>query len=178
MCQSPVLSRDQLLALQDNSPEAGEYNIADHLPGPLNDTERYADKYEILKEYQEDRAIGRNHLRWLEYQQRYGKQGLNSNFVLPIISPEVGKEPVINQQIFLCHVGDCARIAKAHVRKQPNFTPAFQGSVISTTDNDHWRKQREYLTGPFMPTSSLSHIFDTRCVKFDLPFKLQSQYEH
>jgi len=91
----------------------------------------------------------------------HGTQGLDSNIVIPVMMDGLDEEvPFIDNMVFLNHHEDCARIAKAHVKKAPNFSVIMAGSVISTTDNDHWRKQRSYLTGAFMPTSSLAHIFD------------------
>jgi hypothetical protein len=86
---------------------------------------------------------------------------LNSNFVLPTIMTDVDKDlPEFTNIVMLNDADDCARIARAHVKKAPNFTPILASSVISTTDNTHWRKERESLTTAFMPNSSLSHVFD------------------
>lgn len=54
-------------------------------------------------------------------------------------------------QVVLAHPDDCQRIAKAHIRKQSNFTPFLFQSIIATTNNEHWRTQREHLNGVFLP---------------------------
>ena len=54
---------------------------------------------------------------------------------------------------------DCERIARHHIKKQPNFSTQFFESVISTTDDAHWKKQRAHLVEAFLPASSLKQIF-------------------
>lgn len=104
---------------------------------------------------------GANHLKWSEWQLEFGSQGLDSNIVIPVMMDSLEEElPYMTNMVMLNNHNDCQRIAKTHVKKAPNFSVIMAGSVISTTDNDHWRKQRSYLTGAFMPTSSLAHIFD------------------
>ena len=50
------------------------------------------------------------------------------------------------------------------------------GAVISTTDNDHWRKQRSYLTGAFMPTSSLVKKYNALCLRFQFVSSSSGSY--
>jgi hypothetical protein len=59
------------------------------------------------------------------------------------------------------NVGECAiELGVAgHIKKQPNFTPTLFQSIISTTNNDHWRTQRSHLNDVFLPHASLSQIF-------------------
>lgn len=135
------------------------------MPGPLKalgavdgDVEA---RGKVLAEYILASSAGANYLKWSEWQKEYGSQGLDSNIVIPSVMDSIDeKMPFLTNMVMLNHHADCQRIAKTHVKKAPNFTPIMAGSVISTTDNDHWRKQRSYLTGAFMPTSSLAHIFD------------------
>ena len=41
----------------------------------------------------------------------------------------------------------------------PKMTAMFMGSVISTTDNEVWKKQRNHLNEVFLPKKSLAKIF-------------------
>ena len=65
----------------------------------------------------------------------------------------------MDKLLLLSHPEDCYDIAKRHVKKQPNFTPLLMDSIISTTDNDNWRKQRDHFTQAFLPNASLKKVF-------------------
>ena len=43
-------------------------------------------------------------------------------------------------------------------RKEPFFEAAVFDSIISTTDNEYWRRQRSHLAEAFMPLSSLARV--------------------
>jgi cytochrome P450 len=136
---------------------------AERLAGPLKGLSKDDKELrrKIFLEFQTASSAGHNHLKWTEWQLKYGSQGLDSNIVVPFLMLSLSEDqPCVTNMVLLNNHKDCARIARTHVKKAPNFTPILAGSVISTTDNDHWRKQRSYLTGAFMPTSSLAHIFD------------------
>jgi len=152
------------------------YNVADHLPGPLQSGQ--LSKKDIVTEAQTFVVRGENHVFQTILQNRF-KSGLPAsltNIVVPIVStvasatlpsgstlvenPEHTQNlPVITQQILVSHPDDCERLARSHVKKQPNFTPILMDSVISTTDTEHWRKQRSHLVEAFLPNSSLAEIF-------------------
>jgi hypothetical protein len=61
--------------------------------------------------------------------------------------------------VIISNPEDAERIARIHVRKEPNFTPIMYGSIISTIDNEKWKMQRSGLAHAFLPKASLSHIF-------------------
>jgi len=167
--ERPVIPDDEILNLFLEHRDRGVCGsgspgavAAEVLPGPLaafgDDKEA---RKEVVKAYMRASAAGANHLKWAEWQLEYGGQGLDSNIVIPTIMDDVDEDfPFLTNMVMLNNHEDCVRIAKVHVKKAPNFTPILADSVISTTDNEHWRKQRSYLTGAFMPTSSLAHIFD------------------
>ena len=67
---------------------------------------------------------------------------------------------VMTYVVLICDHEDAARIAKIHIKKQPNFTPVLFHSLIATTNNQHWAKQRQHLSTVFMPKASLSKIFE------------------
>ena len=132
-------------------------NPSDVLPGPLVDRDRDEVLIEIAKATEE----GTNHSQWMEWQERYGDAGLNSNIVVPHLARERGAKPMawLTQKVLLSDPDDCIRIARAHTQKEPNFQLFMGDSVISATDNKVWKKQRDHLNEAFLPTSSLSHIF-------------------
>jgi cytochrome P450 len=141
-----------------NDPESPGSIAAGLLPGPLSEMNHEAAFLDITMAS----AAGESHLQWVKYQELYGDRGLATNVVIPTIMTSLKTDlPAFTAIVLLSDPDDCGRIAKTHVKKAPNFTPILADSVISTTDNDLWKKQRSYLTGAFMPTSSLSHIFDT-----------------
>jgi len=134
-----------------------QYDIAKHLPGPLRSGR---DKVETLREVSAADGRGENHVFWTEMQQKYCRDGFSSNFVLPMFGFIGGRPPIVTQTIILAHHGDCERIARGHVKKQPNFESGLQGTgIIATTDNDHWRQQRDSLVQAFHPIASLSQIW-------------------
>ena len=61
--------------------------------------------------------------------------------------------------VFVSDPEDTQRISKNHVKKMPKMTAMFMGSVISTTDNEVWKKQRNHLNEVFLPKKSLAKIF-------------------
>eukprot|EP00756_Hemistasia_phaeocysticola_P008845 Hpha_TRINITY_DN14744_c0_g1::TRINITY_DN14744_c0_g1_i1::g.103168::m.103168/K07440/CYP46A1; cholesterol 24-hydroxylase len=134
-----------------------DYNIAEHLPGPLRSGR---DRTEVLREVSAADGRGENHVFWTEMQRKYCKDGYSSNFVLPIFGFIGGRPPIITQTIILAHHGDCERIARSHVKKQPNFESGLLGTgIIATTDNDHWKQQRDSLVSAFHPIASLAQIY-------------------
>jgi cytochrome P450 len=145
------LANERLALIPDSCPQPGEYNVADHVCGPLLSG---VHKFDALRELSAGNFGGRNHLFQTELQKKYGDTGNCTNLVVPLVS--FGK---LTQTVLLSHPEDCERIARTHVTKQPNFKPVFNDSVISTTDNDHWKSQREHLVQAFLPQGSLSKIF-------------------
>mmetsp|Transcript_6265 Transcript_6265/g.8227 ORF Transcript_6265/g.8227 Transcript_6265/m.8227 type:complete len:392 (+) Transcript_6265:44-1219(+) len=146
-----------------------EYNVADHLAGPLQDKERYPDGWaDVFLDFRQWQLVGENHIGIVEYQKRYGgKAGMSANIVLPSISiGRVGDRnsgrrglPLITQEVIVSNPEDARRIARLHVKKQPNFTPLFYNSIISTTDNPEWQQMREHIVSAFLPNGSLQKIF-------------------
>ena len=59
----------------------------------------------------------------------------------------------------MAHPADAQRLAQAHVKKAPNFTANLYGSIISTTDNDKWMRQRQHLLPAFLPQASLRSVY-------------------
>ena len=133
--------------------------------GPL----RHMDRQTALFAYTRAGILGLEHIAWQNWQKEFGEeQGMSSNLVVPVVeirrvnekhNDKSGNKIKIVNRVILSHPSDCKRIAATHLKKQGNFTPALFSSVISTTDNEHWRAQRKVLTKAFMPKSSLREIF-------------------
>ena len=143
-------------------------DIVRQFAGPLTDVGpgcSYGDRMQVLLEHLMDIRDGKDYLKWVQWQEQYGDAGMATNLVIPKVQfgrDEISGEatdPYVAHLLVLSHPDDCERIARIHVRKQPNFTPIMFGSVISTMDNDHWRNQRENLVTAFSPTRSLAEIF-------------------
>lgn len=156
----------QILATMPDATEHLEYNIADHLPGPFRDVgpgKRYANKYEVYAEAQYHQSMGTLHIYKQQMRERYGKQGYATNIVVPIVrffrtdgGAGLLHGPVLTQQVVLSHPDDCERVARNHVKKQPNFVGTLMSSLISTTDNENWKQQRNELNEAFLPVASIS----------------------
>jgi cytochrome P450 len=130
--------------------------------GPLGDVgpgKRYAHVGDILREYSFYNTEGREYQLWSKYQELYGRHGETSNLVVPVFMPTWQKKAEITNLVVLSHPDDAARIARTHPQKAPNFEPIFADSLISTTDNSHWLKQRAHFVQAFMPTTTLDKIF-------------------
>merc|ERR1740123_1931226 len=81
------------------------------------------------------------------------------NIAVPRIIASDTEPPYLQYVVLISDKDDAARIAKNNVKKQPNFTPILFNSLIATTDNEHWRKQRDHLNEVFLPKTSLAKIF-------------------
>ena len=100
-------------------------------------------------------------------------RGLSSNIAVPTVvvhstsvlpgsqRPEQPNEfpdtVLATCRVIIGDADDAERLARIHVRKEPNFG-GFMDSVISTTDNQHWMEQRGQLSEAFLPLSSLAKI--------------------
>mmetsp|Transcript_4282 Transcript_4282/g.5268 ORF Transcript_4282/g.5268 Transcript_4282/m.5268 type:complete len:571 (+) Transcript_4282:65-1777(+) len=145
------------------------YDIADHLAGPMLDKERFPNGWiDVFLDFRKYQITGENHIGIAEYQKMYGgKDGLSANIVIPSLSfgregpHDSGKRsmPVVTQEVIISNPEDAKRIARIHVKKQPNFTPLFYNSIISTTDNEEWKDMREHIVTAFLPNGSLQKIF-------------------
>lgn len=137
--------------------------------GNTGDKDAYWNAYwPALEEVRRGITDGRIHTIWSRLQDEaaakdaaYARTPRSVNIVVPRIQISDNEMPYLTQQVILHDPDDCAKIARRHVRKQPNFTPILFHGLISTTDNDHWKKQREHLNEVFLPQLSLSKIFPT-----------------
>lgn len=133
------------------------------LPGPLSDPQYSGTEGQIdfLQEMQRATSGGYLVYKYAELQKCYGSQGLGSNIVIPLVCDHgMGKAYITNVdlRVLLSHPDDVERISRVHVKKEFNLGMLYD-SVISTTDNEHWREQRNHLVEAFLPMASLSKIF-------------------
>eukprot|EP00931_Biecheleriopsis_adriatica_P060417 TRINITY_DN36287_c0_g1_i1.p1 TRINITY_DN36287_c0_g1~~TRINITY_DN36287_c0_g1_i1.p1 ORF type:complete len:598 (-),score=109.80 TRINITY_DN36287_c0_g1_i1:197-1990(-) len=157
--------------LLDVAEAEGRLTAAEVLPGPWQDAKTRKAKIELLRVDQLAQQQGIHTQLYAEYQQRYGENGLGSNIAVPVVvvhsntakaetdAASKGSGDVIRVacRVILADPADAARIARIHVRKEPNFG-GFLDSVISTTDNEHWREQRRHLSEAFLPLSTLAQV--------------------
>ena len=137
------------------------------LHGPLYGKGNRLDlKKKIIDEVAPMSRNGKRHIYWMKCQDEaaaidpaYADAPRTINIAVPVLVPSDSELPYFKNAIILSHPDDCERIARAHVKKQPNFTTVLFQSLIATTDNAHWARQRNYLNEVFLPEASLSKIF-------------------
>lgn len=150
--------------LPDSTVGEDGYNVAEHLPGPLQDVgpgRRYAHRKDIIREMAEANNLGYAHLKWRQYQERYCPGGDElANIVLPVVSfaQSNARPPTVSNLVILSDPDDCARIGQEHVRKMPDQAVFLGPGVLSNTDNEAWRRQRDHLNEAFLPNPSLASI--------------------
>lgn len=144
------------------------------LPGPWHGAKDREEKIRLLQLDLIAQEEGQHLQLYSAYQLRYGDKGLGSNIAVPSVvmhsnvTKKVLEKEVPNffdsanvtkviARILVADAEDAERISRIHVRKEPNFG-GLMDSIISTTDNDHWRQQRQHLIEAFMPLSSLAQI--------------------
>lgn len=161
-------SLDKLL---DEAESSGRLNALHLLPGPWMGANTRQDKLKLLEIAQVAQNAGSELHLCADYQMMFGDDGLSSNIVVPTItlhSPGYTLDPTVktsvapdafrvHARVVIANPEDSEKISRFHLSKEPNFG-LFQDSIISTTDNDHWRKQRQHLTEVFLPLSSLGKI--------------------
>lgn len=109
------------------------------IPSPLNDKNLVT----VLKEIENETMNGTIHLLYEKYKEKYGK-----NFLIPYLENGTVKDCVIISN----HL-DCEFIAKNNLKKMSNYNNILMDGVLSTTDLNHWKKQRNILNAAFFPTN-------------------------
>lgn len=74
-------------------------------------------------------------------------------------SPANDPPPKLTNLVILSHPDDCARIARAHIKKMPDQALFLGDGVLSTTDNASWREQRAHFIEAFLPNASLASVY-------------------
>lgn len=129
-------------------------NLHNLFPTPITDT-NYKNVNHILYEIFTHFAQGTEFNLYIKYQKKYGTRSMSDNFLIPFYDEH---NKIITDLVILCHPDDCERIAKSHLNKAPNFLPILTDSVISTTNIDHWKYQRQQFIPTFSPINSLENI--------------------
>jgi len=134
------------------------------LPGPWREATTWKAKMEVLMKAEKANVQGWNVNLFAEWQCKYGDHGLSSNIVVPgFVQQGSGLETKaqLTSRVILADPSDAERIARIHTKKDGSFEGLLLDSVISTTDNEHWQRQRRELTEVFLPLSSLAKILPT-----------------
>lgn len=138
------------------------------LHGPLREKSDFAQKCKALDDFMAHARRGQPHAYWMKLQREAAANDpalahdpLSINIVHPGILGSDSAPPKFANRVILANPKEAERIAVQHVKKQPNFTPFLFQSLIATTDNDHWARQRKFLTQSFLPKGSLAKIFPT-----------------
>ena len=104
---------------------------------------------------------GRLHHLYEEYQKKYGKD-LNCNLLIPyLFNKKIYKLYIIN------HPKDAERLTNNHIKKMPNLKPFLMDSIISTTDVNHWREQRNEFSDAFSVYDELEKNISISCLRAD-----------
>jgi len=115
----------------------------------------HEDKTKLSIDYFKSILLGYNHTYISKILDKYGH---SSNICLPLINKWLGVIRVDNL-VIISHPEDAERICKRHIKKAPIFKSLLNDSLISTTDNDDWKEQRNDMSEAFLPKQSLSEIF-------------------
>ena len=94
---------------------------------------------QTIQELEKSKKQGLLHMKLREYQLKYGDNTLNSNIVIPYF---IKKKSLVNDCIIINNVNDAERIAEKHIKKMANLKEYVLDSIISTTNESHWRDQR------------------------------------
>ena len=135
-----------------------DVSLLDYFDSPLK--RDMSNLYELIYENLEADIKGTKHLLWHSYSTKYGKNGDCGNVLLPIIDNWTEEIPSISCKILIAASNDASRVARENITKMGNFKPIILDSILSTTNNDHWKSQREHLNLAFIPHNSLSKIFE------------------
>ena len=109
----------------------------------------------ILNEIDKETMKGKNLILYEKYQKIFCDDGLSSNFVVPFVDYEytVDFKKHIRDLTVINNPNDAERIVENHVKKMANLKPYVLDSIISTTNVDNWRAQRE----DYQPAFSINH---------------------
>ena len=139
--------------LLQNIPIDIDKNILNKMATPLQIPLIEEDVYDVLLLIRNAGRTGRDHLlfdSWI-------KQFNNANILIPHFIG--GDNMRISYKIILSSSEDSETVANENVKKENNFKPLLHDSIISTTNNKHWREQRMDLINAFSVTS-LSNVLN------------------
>ena len=114
------------------------------------------DKSELVEDYFKSIILGYNHIFISKILSDLNNP--SANIVLPLLNQWAG-ELSINNLVIINHPDDAEKISKRNIKKAPIFKSLLNDSIISTTDNDDWKNQRNNMTNYFLPKYSLQQVF-------------------
>ena len=143
--QNPI---PNLITLDSDIP----IELSQNLNGPLKSKSSRENIFNIFQEIVQSNINGSNHILMSRYQSEYGDNGNLSNILVPHFDVESQK---IIGKVLISNPQDAVHISKNHITKMNHFKPVVMDSIISTSDNEHWKRQRDNLVNGFSPFSSL-----------------------
>ena len=125
-----------------------DYNLNNCITSPatVNGLEATIDEIHI------ETNKGKNHILIRKYQHLYG-DNLSSNINIPYV-----KNGVVRDLLVINNPDDSERLAYMHVKKHPILEPLLYNSIISTTDVEDWREQRQNYQHAFNVSNELNKI--------------------
>lgn len=114
------------------------------------------DRETLVSEYYKSILQGYNHVFITKILNSLENQ--SANICLPLFN-NWNENITIDNLVIINDPRDAQRISKLHVKKAPIFKQLLNTSIISTTDNDDWKTQRNEMNPAFLPNLSLKKIF-------------------
>jgi cytochrome P450 len=137
-----------------NDNNINEYEYLHNLSIPLL-VDHGLTETKLCESYFKSIMFGHNHI---FIQKLIDNIGSLTNISLPLLH-KWNDEIKINNLLIISHPDDAERICKKHIKKAPIFKTLLDTSIISTTDNDDWKDQRQSMNIAFIPKLSLQKIF-------------------
>ena len=132
----------------------------DKIPKPLGT------KITILREIEEAKSKGILHILYMKY---LSSLSYSSNILIPYYDEYNDK---ICDLVVINNPDDAERIAFNHVGKTPYLKNIVYDSIISTTDINHWKQQRQTYKDAFSVNSELKQLIPTINKRAQLSVKL------
>ena len=125
-----------------------DYSLLNNIVSPLENN----NIYDLLIEINNKSKLGSDHVLY----DQYCSEDKTQNILVPYFC---SKKKNICELIIINNPDDIERLSRKHVKKMPNFEVLFHDSIISTTDNEHWRSQRDSLISAFNLIILLKKLF-------------------
>lgn len=92
------------------------------------------------------------------YQINYGKGSWSENVQLPYKINDT-----LHNLFLINNPEDAERLANKHIKKMSNLKPFVFDSIISTTDNKHWKDQRSDFQSAFSVNQKIEKVMPISC---------------
>jgi len=127
------------------------------------------DRHNLCSEYLKSILQGYNHIYISKILENINNP--SANICLPLLNQWNDKLSIDNI-VIINNPDDAKRICKYHIKKAPIFKELLNDSIISTTDNENWKNQRNEMNSAFLPNLSLSKIFPESVKRSKLSIEL------